>query len=140
MSSEHGPSPVVSELSDEELAEGLIAGAVGESWAERAAVGLLVAHGGWLGRSELRRAVKTELGLDGELFAWVVWDRVAVASAAASLSELRVLALARSFGGVPNDQPLSDLLSSLDSADTIRVLDAVWVACTGRSLTRTQLL
>lgn len=139
MSGEFGARPVVSELSDEELAEGLIAGAVGECWSERAAVSLIVGHGGWLGRRELRGAVETNVGLDGELFAWVVWDRVDVRDAVGTSSELRVLSLACSLGGVPSDRPLADLLSSLGSTNTIHVLEAVWLACTGHGLTRRHL-
>lgn len=139
MSSGSSARPEASELSHEELAEGLTAGAVGECWSERAAVGLLVSHGGWLGRRELRAAIETNRGLDGELFAWVVWDRVDVAHAAGSSSDLRVLALACSLGGVPSDQPLSDLLSSLGPTNTIHVLEAVWLACTGHGLTRRHL-
>lgn len=139
MSGGPGSHPAVAELSDLELADGLIGGAVGERWSERAAIGLIVAHGRWLSREELRRAVETELGLDGELFAWVVWNRVDVGGVAASSEEVSVLALACSLGGVASDRPLAELLCGLDATNTIHVLNAVWVACTGHTLTRAEL-
>lgn len=122
--------PVVAELSDDELGHALIATAAG-SWDEEAAVGLIVAHWRWLGRGEFRQAVEADWGYEGELMAWVDWERIDVASAAASSSEIRLLALARSLGGVASDRPLSDLLSSLDVANTARVLDAMSVAASG---------
>lgn len=139
MTSGRGARPATAELSDHALAEGLIAGAVGECWSERAAVRILVGHGGWLGRPALRRAVMTELGLDGELFAWVVWGRVDVTGATASAREFQVLTLACSLGGVSSDRPLSDLLFGLDVADTSLVLNAIWLACTGHALSQSRL-
>lgn len=138
MTGEFRPSPAVTKLSDDQLGAALTAGAVGERWSERAAVGLLVAHAYWLGRGELRTAVEATLGLDEEVFARVVWDRVDIRGAIGSWSELSVLALACSLGGVPVDRPLSELLRGLDSTNTVRVLNAVWMTCTGRSLTRRQ--
>lgn len=129
---------VIAELSDGELGDALLAGAIGECWSERAAVGLLVAHARWLTRHELRRAIETNVSTDGDVVAWVVWRRVAVADSTASSGDVHLLELACSLAGVPNDRPLSDLLSSLDCTNAARVLNAISVACTGHTLTRRQ--
>lgn len=94
---------VVAELSDRELGDALTAAAAG-MWDEEAAVGLIVGHRTWLGRSEFRRAVEAGCGSDGELLAWVDWGHVDVAGATGSPGELRVLALACSLGGVASDR------------------------------------
>ena len=62
--------------------------------------------------------------VDGELCAWVAWPDVDM-DAPASSGELRILAIARSLGGVASERSLADLLTSLDETNTARVLRAV---------------
>jgi hypothetical protein len=125
-----GPVDIdVEMMGDDELATALLAGVAGADWPEQAAVDLLVAHRDWLGRWEFRQAVETAV-CDGEVCAWVIWHQV-VLNVPASSSELRVLAIARSLGGVTATCSLADLLTSLDDANTARVLRAVSMACQG---------
>ena len=91
---------------------------------------LLVQHRRWLCRFELRQAVEAAV-IDGELCAWVAWPYVDL-DAPASSGELRILAIARSLGGVASERSLGDLLTSLDETNTARVLRAVSIACGGR--------
>lgn len=130
------PRSVLAKLSDEELGNALLAGTVGEGRLERAAVGLLVAHGHWLARRELRQAVETHETQDGDVMAWVVWKRVDLGGMAAALGDVCLLTLACSLGGVGSDRSLAELLSSLDSTNCARVLNAIAVACTGRTVAR----
>jgi hypothetical protein len=122
----------VDRLSDAHLAAALLAGIAASDRAEQAAVDLLVQHHTWLGRFELRQAVEVA-ELDGELCAWVSWPYVDL-DVPASSGELRILAIARSLGGVASDRDLGDLLTSLDETNTTRVLRAVSIACRGRNL------
>lgn len=122
-------------LTEAELGDALLGGAVGECSSERAAIGLLVAHDRCLARPELRRAIETSTSPDGDLVAWVIWERVHLTDGNSS-DEERLLALACSLGGAPNDRPLSELLCELDDTNATRVLNAMWVACTGHPLTR----
>jgi len=127
--------PFVERLSDDQLADALLAGASEADWSEQAAVQLIVDQRSWLRRSEFRQAVETEVWDDGQLCAWVDWTAPAV-DTPASAGELRILALARSFGGVASERSLAELLTSLDDANIARVLRAVSTACRGRSLLR----
>ena len=117
----------VDQLSDDQLAAALQAGIVGSDWPEQAAVDLLVQHRRWLCRFELRQAVEAAV-IDGELCAWVAWPYVDL-DAPASSGELRILAIARSLGGVASDRNMGDLLTSLDETNTARVLRAMSIAC-----------
>lgn len=130
------PQPAVAELTDGDLGDALLAGAIGEPWTQRAAVGLLVTHQRWLARDELRQAIETNASPDGDLAAWVLWERVDLTAAAKPPDDVRLLALACSLGGATNRRPLSDLLRDLDDTNAALVLNAVWVACTGHPLTR----
>ena len=125
----------VQRLSDDQLADALLAGASEADWSEQAAVELVVEQRSWLRRSEFRQAVEAEVGDDGQLCAWVDWTALAV-DTPGSGGELRILALARSFGGVASERSLADLLTSLDDTNIARVLRAVATACRGRSLLR----
>jgi hypothetical protein len=120
----------VNEFGDDQLAAALVAGAQGSAWCEQAAVELVVAHWWWLGRWEFRQAVEATTRHDGQLCAWVEWDRVDP-EAPASSGELRILAIACSLGGVATARSLADLLTSLDETNTARVLRAVSTACRG---------
>jgi hypothetical protein len=125
-----GPAVVdVDRLSDEHLAAALVAGIAGSDWPEQAAVGLLVEHQTWLWRLELRQAIEVAV-MDGELCAWVAWPYVDL-DVPASSGELRILAIARSLGGVASERDLGDLLSGLDTGNTARVLRAIAMACQG---------
>jgi hypothetical protein len=123
----------VDRLSDDQLADALLAGAMEADWSEQAAVELVVEQRSWLRRSEFRQAVEAEVWDDGRLCAWVDWTAVA-ADTPASWGEVRILALARSLGGVASQRSLADLLTSLDDTNIARVLRAVAKACRGRSL------
>jgi hypothetical protein len=125
-----GHDPIdVDRLSDEQLAAALQAGIAGSDWAEQAAVDLLVQHRSWLSRFELRQAIEAAV-LDGELCAWVAWPSVELDSPASS-GELRILAVARSLGGVASERSLGDLLTSLDETNSARVLRAMSIVCRG---------
>jgi hypothetical protein len=128
----------VDRLSDDELAAALQAGMVGSDWAEQAAVDLLVQQRSWLGRFELRQAIVAAV-LDADVCAWVVWPDTAM-DAPASAGELRILTIARSLAGVASVRSLGDLLSSLDNANTVRVLRAVSIACSGRDTIRCRVI
>ena len=119
----------VSELSFGQLAAALLTGANGTGWCEHAAVLLLVAQASWLDRWEFRQAINVERGDDGTLAAWVDWP--AVQEGPASSGELSILSLACSLAGAASHQTLADLLPSLDSMNTIRLLHAVEFACIG---------
>lgn len=119
----------VDHMGDDELADALLAGVAGSDWSEQAAVELVVAQRTWLGRAEFRQAVETERD-DGQLCAWVNWDQVAM-DAPASSGELRILAIARSLGGIASERSLADVLVSLDEANTARVLRAMALTCRG---------
>ena len=123
----------VERLSDDQLADALVAGASEADWSELAAVELVVDQRSWLRRSEFRQAIEAEVWDDGRLCAWVDWTALAV-DTPASGGELRILALARSFGGVASQRSLADLLTSLDDTNIARVLRAVSTACRGHSL------
>jgi hypothetical protein len=125
----------VERLSDDQLADALLAGASEADWSEQAAVELIVDQRSWLRRSEFRQAVEAEVWDDGELCAWIDWTALPV-DTPASGGELRILALARSLGGVASERSLADLLTSLDDTNIARVLRAVSTACRGRSLLR----
>jgi hypothetical protein len=120
----------VNELSDDQLADALLAGTQGSAWGEQAAIDLVVAHRRWLERWEFRQAVDATTGHDGEAHASVEWDRIDPETPA-SLGELRVLAIACSLGGVASARSLADLLTSLDETNAARVLRAVSIACRG---------
>ena len=115
------------------LADGLRTWATGSYCAE-AAVNLLVVHGTWLSRPEFQRqavwidaadggcgdATRTVVGID--------WGAAAdvLASAPASASERRVLALAIGLAdGDAHPVDLGDALCSLDRRNTALVLRAV---------------
>jgi hypothetical protein len=117
-------------LDNDELAAALQAGMASSNWPEQAAVELLVQNRSWLGRYELRRAIEVAV-FDGQLCAWVIWPEVDL-NAPASSGELRILALARSLGGIASERSLGDLLTSLDETNTLRVLQAVSIACRGQ--------
>jgi hypothetical protein len=125
----------VHRLNADELAAALLAGAEGSDWSEQAAVELLVGQRNWLHRAEFRQAVEAIVLDDGQLCAWVDWSAVAM-DAPASSGELRILAVARSLGGVASERPLGDLLVGLDETNTARVTRAVGVACAGRDSSR----
>lgn len=106
------------------------------NWAQgvltiEAAINLIINHDVWLRRTDFLRAcvVVAEDGIDGGTdvsMAAVSWHWAAIFAngAAASRSELAVLRLACSLGGV-NTGALGDLASGLDPANAARVLDAV---------------
>ena len=107
------------------------AGIVGSDWPEQAAVDLLVQHRRLVVLASSCARPSRRPWLDGELCAWVAWPYVDL-NAPASSGELRILAIARSLGGVASERSLGDLLTSLDETNTARVLRAVSIACGGR--------
>jgi hypothetical protein len=117
-------------MGDDELAAALLAGAVGANWSEQAAVDLVVGQGSWLRWREFRQAIDAAVCDNGQVYAWVNWHQV-ILNVPASSGELRVLAIARSLGGVTATCSLADLLTSLDDTNTARVLRAVSIACQG---------
>lgn len=106
-----------------------------------AATNLIIDHNVWLRRIDFLRAcvviAEDGFGRGSELpMAAISWQRAAtfVNGAAASRSEIAVLRLACSLGGV-STAALGDLTSGLDPAITARVLDAIgprgWLARAG---------
>jgi hypothetical protein len=115
------------------LADGLRAWATGSYCAE-AAVDLLVEHATWLSRPEFRRqGVWTDAADEGcgdttRTVVGIDWDAAAavLASAPASASERRVLALAIGLAdGDAHPVDLGDALCGLDRRNTAHVLRAV---------------
>lgn len=123
---------MVDDLDDDELSAALVAGAVGASWSEQAAVALLVTTRAWLGRWELRQAVEVAAWQGDATAAWVDWQAVDM-TAPASSGELRLLHLMRSLGGVPSDVALGALICGLDDSNLSKVLRAVSIAARGPS-------
>ena len=115
----------VEDLSEDELAVALVA--YDGRCDYRAAVGLIVEQGSWLRRWEFRRAVQAWVNREGQLMAWVDWDKVDT-DAGASSGEVRILHLACSLAGIPSDRSLADLLTSLDEHNFARVWRAIGLA------------
>jgi len=115
----------VEELSEDELAAAL------EAYDGRcdyqAAVGLIVEQRSWLRRGEFTQAVQAWVNRDGQLMAWVDWEKVEI-EAPASSGELRILHLAGSLAGIPSERSLRDLLTSLDEHNFARVWRAIGLA------------
>jgi hypothetical protein len=119
-------SPVMHTLTTRQLAELLARSAAGY-YPTEAAAKLLIAHGTWLDRGDFRAAC-VEYDHDGIApVAWVDWAAVPTFAerAACSSSEARILRLAAELAGVDTDQPLADLLSSLDDHNGALVLGAI---------------
>lgn len=97
------------------------------SYADEAAVELLIAHGTWLHRDDfLARCV--EYDHDGSRpVAWVDWDAIAafLDDTGCSSSEARMLRLAAELAGIDTGRPLADLLSGLDDRNSLLVVDAI---------------
>jgi hypothetical protein len=97
------------------------------SYADEAAVELLIAHGTWLNRPDLLTAC-VEYDHDGhDAVVWVDWHAVPafLESAPCSGSEGRVLRLVTELSGVDTGRPLADLLCGLDDRNSALVVDAV---------------
>lgn len=113
------------ELDHQGLLEGLDEAAVGRN--ERAAIDLL-SGSGWLNRAEFQAVIKVEFGIvefdENTVIAQVDWAAAAQLESPASSGELAMLRLALSLVGCASID-LGVCLSSLDSANTVRVMDAV---------------
>lgn len=118
-------------FSEATLAAHLREWAAGDRTVE-AAVGLLVAHGSWLRRSDFRTRIwcgKSDEGLSVESsFAGIDWDTAAelLQSAACSTSERRILSIVIALGA-GRDHPidLGEALTGLDAVNATHVLEAV---------------
>lgn len=104
------------------------------AWAEglrplEAGVGLLIAHGTFLQRSDFTsRFISHSGGTDPTRLAAIDWDTAAAALAAGELpcsgGERRILALAASLAaGIPID--LGDAVTGLDSPNTRHLITAI---------------
>lgn len=113
-----------------ELAAALQATAADGSWGYQAAVFLIVEQRNWLHHPEFLQAVEAGWNRHGRVFAWVNWAEVDM-TAPASSGELRLMEIARSLAGIPNTQPLRDLLVSFDDNNLARVLRAIQIAARG---------
>ena len=120
----------VDDLSEDELAAALAAGAEAYGWEYQAAVWLIVKQRDWLGRWEFRGAVEVDVDEHGRRVAWVDWVKVELMSPA-SAGQLRILELGRSLAGVANTRPLGELVYGLGSNLNL-VLAAVSIAGAGR--------
>src|SRR5262245_7363955 len=108
-------------LTPDQLAHLLRAWAAG-SYADEAAVELLVTHGSWLRRSDFLAAC-VDYDHDGTTAAaWIAWDTIASfldrADTGCSGSEARILRLASELAGVDSGHALAELLSSLDDRNS----------------------
>ena len=97
------------------------------SYADEAAVELLISHGTWLGRRDFLAAC-VEYDHDGhDPVVWVDWHAVPafVGGAPCSTSEARILRLAAELSGIDTGCPLADLLCGLDDRNSTLVVDAI---------------
>lgn len=97
------------------------------SYADEAAVELLIAHDMWLGRRDFLTTC-VDYDHDGhDVVVWVDWHAVPafLDGAACSASEARVLRLAAELSGIDTGCPLADLLCGLDDRNSTLVVDAV---------------
>jgi hypothetical protein len=97
------------------------------SYADEAAVELLIAHDMWLGRRDFLTAC-VDYDHDGHgPVVWVDWHAVPafLDGAPCSASEARVLRLAAELSGIDTACPLADLLCGLDDRNSALVVDAV---------------
>jgi len=125
------PEPMdldVEALSADELAAALEA--YDASWEYGAAIGLIIGQGSWLRKHEFRQAAEAWVEFDGQVVAWVDWERVDL-DALASSGELRILEIARSIAGIPGTRSLADLLTSLDETNLARVFRAFEICARG---------
>jgi len=118
----------VAALSADELAAALTA--YDASWEYGAAIGLIVGQGSWLQKHEFLQAVEAWVEFDGQVVAWVDWEKVDL-DALASSGELRILEIARSLAGIPGTRSLADLLTSLDDTNLARVFRAFEICARG---------
>ena len=97
------------------------------SYADEAAIELLIAHGTWLGRRDFLTSC-VEYDHDGhDPVVWVEWHAVPtfLDTAPCSASEARMLRLAAELSGIDTGWSLADLLCGLDSRNSVLVVDAV---------------
>ena len=115
----------VTGLTFDQIATGLRAWARG-LYPLEAAVEVLLAHRGWLHRTDFRRAALW-ISDDGPSFIGIDWAAVATFAgrAPASGSEIAMLCVAASLAGQDVHRPLGDLLSGLDQTNTAIVLHAI---------------
>lgn len=97
------------------------------SYADEAAIELLVAHGTWLHRDDFDASC-LEYDHDGrDAVVWIDWHAVPafLDRAPCSASEARMLCLAAELAGVDSGRPIGDLLCGLDERNTALVIDAI---------------
>jgi hypothetical protein len=97
------------------------------SYADEAAVELLIAHGTWLTRRDFLAAC-VEYDHDGhDPVVWVDWHAVPtyLSCAACSASEHRMLRIATELSGTDTGCPLADLLCGLDDRNSALVVAAI---------------
>lgn len=97
------------------------------SYADEAAVELLIAHGVWLERRDFLTAC-VDYDHDGhDPVVWADWHTVPafLESAPCSTSEARVLRLAAELAGIDTGRPLADLLCGLDDRNSGLVVGAI---------------
>jgi hypothetical protein len=100
------------------------------SYADEAAVDLLISHGTWLERRDFLTTCVDYDNDGADLVVWVDWHAVPafLESAPCSASEGRILKLAAELSGIDTGCPLADLLSGLDIHNSDRVLTAIGLA------------
>ncbi len=103
-----------------------------------AGVRLLIAHGSWLSRDELRRHIQVITTTGPELLGWIDWRDLAAEPdrSRASASERAILRLACSLAGYlpdPAAQPWSvaDMLSCLGTANALTASRAIAMVAIG---------
>ncbi len=97
------------------------------SYADEAAVELLIAHRTWLDRPDFLTAC-VDYDHDGsDPVVWVDWQAVPafVDGAPCSASEGRILRIAAELSGIDTACPLADLLCGLDARNSVLVVDAI---------------
>jgi hypothetical protein len=97
------------------------------SYADEAAVELLIGHGTWLDRRDFLAAC-VDYDHDGQdPVVWVDWHAVPtfLSCAPCAASEGRILRLAAELSGIDTGCSLSDLLCGLDNRNTTLVVDAI---------------
>ncbi|HEX6238916.1 MAG TPA: hypothetical protein VFZ68_17075 [Acidimicrobiales bacterium] len=97
------------------------------SYADEAAVELLIAHATWLGRRDFLTTC-VDYDHDGHHpVVWVDWHAVPgfLDRAPCSASEARILRLAAELSGIDTGTPLADLLCGLDDRNRGLVVDAI---------------
>ena len=118
-------------MGDDELAAALLAGAVGADWSEQAAVDLLVAHRGWLGRGSSAKRSKPLSVTTARCAPGCNWHQVV----SMSRRHKRIASPGHRLlpGRSASPRSWADLLVGLDEFNIARVLRAVSVACQGRT-------